>query len=251
MAKEIPASTTEIAGVAEAAGQLGIKTEDIMNFTRVMIDLGNSTKLSSDEAATALAKFANVTNMSADNYSNLGSTIVALGNNFSTTEADIVSMATRLAATGELTGLTQAQIMALATAMSSVGIEAEAGGTAMSKLLKNIQVAVETGSDSLNDFADVAGMTADDFKKAFQEDAVKALSAFISGLNDTERNGKSAIGILNDMDIKEVRLSNTILSLANSSDLMNDAVELANKSWKEKNSNCTSKNSGYGNNIRK
>lgn len=245
MAKEIPSTTTEISAVAEAAGQLGIKTEDIMNFTRVMIDLGNSTNLSSNEAASALAKFANVTKMSADNYSNLGSVIVALGNNFATTEADIVSMATRLAATGELTGLSEAQIMGLATAMSSVGIEAEAGGTAMSKLLKKIQVACETGSGDLKDFAKVAGMSAKDFKKAFEKDAVKALSAFISGLNDTKRNGKSAIAILNDMDIKEVRLSNTILSLANSSNLMNEAIDLANNSWKENNALSNEANKRY------
>ena len=64
IAKEIPSSTTEISAVAEAAGQLGIKTEDILSFTRVMIDLGNSTNLSAEEAASSLAKFANVTKMS-------------------------------------------------------------------------------------------------------------------------------------------------------------------------------------------
>lgn len=245
MAKEIPSTTTEISAVAEAAGQLGIKTEDIMSFTRVMIDLGNSTNLSADEAASALAKFANVTKMSASNYSNLGSVIVALGNNFATTEADIVSMATRLAATGELTGLTESQIMGLATAMSSVGIEAEAGGSAMSKLLKKIQVAVETGSKDLTDFAKVAGMSAKDFKKAYEKDAVKALSAFISGLNDTKRNGKSAIAILDDMGLKEVRLSNTILSLANASGVMNDAIDLANKSWEENNALSNEANKRY------
>ena len=245
MAKEIPSTTTEISAVAEAAGQLGIKTEDIMSFTRVMIDLGNSTNLSANEAASALAKFANVTKMSASNYSNLGSVIVALGNNFATTEADIVSMATRLASTGELTGLTEAQIMGLATAMSSVGIEAEAGGSAMSKLLKKIQVAVETGSKDLKDFAKVAGMSSKDFKKAYEQDAVKALSAFISGLNDTKRNGKSAIAILDDMGLKEVRLSNTILSLANASGVMNDAIDLANKSWKENNALSNEANKRY------
>ena len=233
MAKEIPSSTTEISAVAEAAGQLGIKTEDILSFTRVMIDLGNSTNLSAEEAASALAKFANITNMSAQDYSKLGATIVDLGNNFATTEADIVEMATRLAATGELAGLSQAQILALATAMSSVGIEAEAGGSAMSKLLKQIQVAVETGSDDLKDFAKVAGMSSSEFKKAFEQDAVKALSAFISGLNDTERNGKSAIVILEEMGLTEVRLSNTVLSLANASDVMTDAIDTASTAWED------------------
>lgn len=233
MAKEIPSTTTEISAVAEAAGQLGIKTEDILSFTKVMIDLGNSTNLSAEEAASSLAKFANITKMSADDYDKLGSTVVALGNNFATTEADIVAMATRLAATGELAGLSEPQILSLATAMSSVGIEAEAGGSAMSKLLKRIQIAVETGSKDLKDFADVAGMSSKDFKKAFEEDAVKALTLFIRGLNDTERNGKSAIAILDDMEINEVRMSNAVLSLANASDLLSDAVDLGNKAWED------------------
>ena len=233
MAKEIPSSTTEISAVAEAAGQLGIKTEDILNFTKVMIDLGNSTNLSADEAASALAKFANITNMSSKDYDKLGATIVALGNNFATTESDIVEMATRLAATGDLAGLSQSSILALATAISSVGIEAEAGGSAMSTLLKKIQVAVETGNESLNDFASVSGMTASEFKKAFEQDAVKALTAFISGLNDTKRNGKSAIAVLDDMGLTEVRLSNTILALSNASDVMNSAVSVGNSSWKD------------------
>lgn len=233
MAKEISSTTTEISAVAEAAGQLGIKTEDILSFTRVMIDLGNSTNLSATDAASALAKFANVTKMSAEDYDKLGATIVELGNNFATTEADIVEMATRLAATGELAGLSQAQILALATAMSSVGIEAEAGGSAMSKLLKQIQVAVEIGSDDLKDFAKVAGMSSEEFQKAFKEDAVNALMKFISGLNDTKRNGKSAIAILDEMGLKEVRLSNTILSLANASDVMSEAIELGNEAWED------------------
>ena len=247
MAKEIPSTTTEISAVAEAAGQLGIKTENILEFTRVMIDLGNTTNLSAEEAASALAKFANVTKMNAKDYDKLGATIVALGNNFQTTEADIVSMATRLAATGELAGLSEAQILSLATAMSSVGIEAEAGGSAMSKLLKKIQLAVELGGEDLKQFAKVAGMTTKDFKKAFEKDAVSALSAFIGGLNDTERNGKSAIAILDDMGLTEVRLSNTILSLANASEVMNEAVELGNKAWEDNTALTDEANKKYNN----
>ena len=283
LAKEIPSTTKEISGVAEAAGQLGIATDDIMSFTRVMIDLGNSTNLSAEEAASALAKFANVTNMNAEEYSNLGSTIVALGNNFATTEKDIVEMATRLASTGEITGLTQAQILALSTALSSAGIEAEAGGSAMAKLLKKMNLASETyenaykminktglslrdlqlmasnnskdfkaladsigltaeelktymsNADSLEDFAKIAGLTADEFQRLYGEDSVKALSAFIGGLQDTERNGKGAVEILSDMGLTEVRLSNAVLAMSTSQGLMNNAIDLANQSWKENN----------------
>ena len=233
MSKEIPSTAVEIAKVMEVAGQLGIATEHLEEFTRVMINLGVSTNLSAEEAATALAKFANITNMDSADFERLGSVIVDLGNNFATTELDIVEMATRLAASGELVGLTESQIMALATAMSSVGIAAETGGSTMSKLLKKMQVAVELESEAMNEYASIAGMTGEQFKQTFQKDAVVALSAFIDGLNDTERNGKSAIVVLNDMGLNEVRLSNTILSLANANGLMTKAVTMANKAWEE------------------
>lgn len=245
MTNVLPASASNIAEVAEAAGQLGIERDNLLSFSRVMIDLGESTNLSATDAASALAKFANITSMATDKYSNLGSVIVDLGNNFATTESDIVEMATRLAASGELAGLSEPQIMALSAAMSSVGIEAEAGGSAMSKLLKMMQVAVETGNGQLKEFASVAGMTGNQFKEAFQKDAVTGLSAFIDGLNDTERNGKSAIVLLDEMDIKEVRLSNTILSLANANSVMSNAITTANEAWEENTALANEANQRY------
>lgn len=44
---------------------------------------------------------------------------------------------------------------------------------------------------------------------------------------------KSSIAILDDMGLTEVRLSNTVLSLANANDLMTNAVNLANNAWQE------------------
>ena len=233
MSRVIPSSASDIAGVMEIAGQLGIANEYLTDFTETMINLGVSTNMTAEDAATALAKFANITGMDPNDYERLGSVIVDLGNNFATTEEDIVHMATRLASTGDLVGLSEAQIMALSTAMSAVGIKAESGGSTMSKLLKKMQLAVELNTGALEEYASVADMTGAEFSEAFKEDAVVALSAFIDGLKDTERNGKSAIAILDDMGLKEVRLSNTILALAGSENVMTEAITMANEAWEE------------------
>lgn len=233
MSKEIPASATAIAEVAEAAGQLGIETENILDFTRVMIDLGEATNLSADEAATALARFANITQMSQQDFDRLGSTIVDLGNNLATTEAEIVAMGLRLAGAGSQIGLTEAQILSFAGALSSVGIEAEAGGSAFSKVMIDMQLAVETNSGRLREFAKVAGMSSKDFAKAFKEDAASAIIAFIKGLGDAEKRGLSSIKILDDMEIKEVRLRDALLRAAGASNVFSESLEIGTRAWEE------------------
>ncbi len=233
MTREIPATGEEILAVTEAAGKLGIGKDNLLEFTRTMIDLGKTTDFSSYEAASALAEFANITNMNVDSYGRLGSTVAGLGNNFAITESDIVSMATRLASSGELAGYTEAQILAMATAISTVGIEAEEGGSSMNKMVTMVQEAVETGSKDLEEYAAVAGISIAEFRDAFEKDGLSAVAAFIGGLNDTERNGRSATAILDEMGLTEMNLSNTLLSLANADALMANAVGTANRAWEE------------------
>lgn len=233
MATDIPATTKEIAGVAESAGQLGIATQDVMDFSRVMIDLGESTNLSAEQAATSLAKFSNITGTLPENYSRLGSVIVDLGNNFATTEADITEMGTRLASGGKLAGLTEPQILALSAAMSSVGIEAEAGGTAMTQTLSAIEKAVANADESLSEYARIAGMSAEEFSNAWKNDALTALTSFISGLGELDSQGESATLVLDDLGLSGIRQSNMLKSLALAANTLTRAVNVANTAWDE------------------
>ena len=233
LSTEIPTVPTEIAQVVEASARLGIARENLLSFSRVMLDLGESSDLSSEAAATALARFANIAGTSADNYERLGSVIVALGNNFATSESEITEMASRLASAGTLAGLTEAQIMALAAAMSSVGIEAEAGGTAMTQTLTAMEKAVTSGGEKLDAFAKIAGMSAAEFSQAWKTEPISAIQAFIAGLGQLDAQGESATRALEELGLSGIRQSNMLKSLALASETLAGTVELANRAWVE------------------
>lgn len=245
LAKTLPATHTEIAGVAEAAGQLGVSRENVASFTKTMIDLGESTNLTAEEAATNLARFSNIMGTSVDNVDNLGSTLVGLGNNFATTESEILAMGMRLAGVGNQMNMTEGDVLGLAAAMSSVGTEAEAGGTAMSMVLKKMDAAVRAGGSELASFAEVAGVSAEKFATAWRESPAKALEMFVGGLNQVQAAGGSVAATLTDLGIKGIREQDAMLKLAGAHDELARALALGNEEFVKNTALLTEANKRY------
>lgn len=226
MSTQIPISAKDLLGLSEVAGQLGIHGQkDLLAFTRVMAEMGSATNLAGEEGAASMAKFANIMGLDVGkNIRSVGNAIVRLGNNYSTTENDIMMMSTRLAASGRLVGLTTPNVLGLATAMSSVGINAEAGGSAMSQVLNKLDKAVAEGGEKLEMFAEVSGMSAQSFAKQWETDPIKAVEAFMKGLDDTAKSGGNMNMILDALGIKGIREANTVKSLSQNHELLSKAI---------------------------
>ena len=228
LSTEIPITTKDLTQIATTAGQLGIAQEKVQSFTTVMAELATTTDLSADSAATMLAQFANITGLT--DYERLGSVVAELGDATATTASKVVEMSQGMAASASQAGMTSTDIMAIAAAVGSLGIESASGATSMSTLISSLYKAVETG-DGLAEFASVANMSADQFKQAWGVNAVGALDSFIQGLNDTERNGKSAIVILDELGINNVRQTKAILGLSSAGSLLSNTIAQANNAW--------------------
>lgn len=238
LSKQIPIATTELFALAEEAGQLGIKTEDITQFTELMAKLGTATNLSATEAGESIATFVNVMGTLPENYERIGSVIVQLGNNSKATEADIVSMAQRMSGAGATLGMSESAVLGLATALSSVGLEAEMGGTAISRVMNDFNRAangVETKYGTLSQYAKICGMSTKEFANTVKNNAGEAIKQFVIGLGDTNRTGKSTIQLMSDLGINEVRLTDTMLRLANASGTVEEYMEMADKEWEVNN----------------
>lgn len=235
LAGVLPATHGEIAAVAEAAGQLGVKQGDVVEFTRVMLDMGETTNLSATDAATGLAKFSNVMGTAREDTERMGSTIVALGNNSATTEGDILGLAQRLAAAAKQANLTEADVFAFASTLTSVGVEAEAGGTAFSKVFTSIGDAVRDGNSNLEVFAKTAGMSVEEFSTAFRTDAAGAINAWLAGMGRAAQAGESTTEIFKTLGLEDSRLKAAVLSTGQAQGLLADQLDLASTAWAENN----------------
>lgn len=233
LAEVTASSSTEIAAVAEAAGQLGVKTENILAFTETMVRLGDSTNLSADEAATAIAQLYNVMGADINTVDQFGAALVELGNNAATTESDILNMASRIASSGHQVGLTEQEVLALATTLSSVGLEAEGGGSAISAVITQIDKDVALNTDTLSTWAEMSGMSVKSFKNLWETDAMSAIQKVVSGMGDAAAGGQNLNVILDELGVTSLRQTDTMKRLSSASELMSSMVDLSNNAWEE------------------
>lgn len=233
LSERIPVTAKELAGLAETSGQLGIAKDDITEFIEVVAAMGVSTNMSAETAATEMARIANIFGTRSQDYERMGSTIVELGNNMATTESEIVDMAMNMAGVGNLVGMSEEDVFAYAAAMSSVGIEAEAGASALTMLMTRLEIMTATGSADLKEFAEVAGMTSTEFTQMWSSDPAAALSALLTGMNQVGAAGGSAMSVVDDLGIKNERQSRIIGNLASASGLLAEALGLSSTAWEE------------------
>ena len=219
---------------AEALGaQLGISNENLQDFATTVTGLDIATNMNVETAATQLAQFANITGMSQKETENYGSTIVDLGNHLATTESDISNMALRLAGVSTTAKFSSADVLGMAGAMSSLGIKAEAGGSAMTRIIANISKEVSTGGSKVEAYAKAAGVSAEEFANKWKDKPIEAIEMMVSGLHGMSESGEDVNVMLEEMGIKNVRDADAMRRLAGQSDTLKEAVDRANAAWQE------------------
>ena len=231
ISKVTPITFQELSRIGELAGQLGVSgVDNLSKFTKTIADISVTTNLTAEQAATDFARISNVMQEPLENVDRMGATIVDLGNNFATTEAEISAFAQRIAGAGSVVGLSTNQILSIGAALSSIGIEAEAGGTAVQTALLQINKSIVMGDDKMQIFAETAGMSSEQFKQAWETDAAGAFNSFIQGLST---QGDQAAITLDNVGLGGIRTSRAFLGLANSGDLLTKALETGSKAWEE------------------
>lgn len=227
-----PTSTNELLRMAEVAGQLGTKsTADIMNLVVAADALGLSTNLAGDEAATMLARILGMTKEGIPNIQNLSSAVVALGNDFAITEADIVHMTKEIVSGTREINLGSAAAAAFGTTLAELGQPAERSRTAIQRLAGAINEASKQGGNDLERLTKITGQTAEQIEKDLGTTPETALVKFLEGLQRVKSEGGLVSDVLKSMGIDGTEATGVLSVLADGTDRLKVALELSNKAF--------------------
>ena len=231
LSTSIPTSFADLAGIATLGGQLGIATSGITAFTSVVARLSATTDLSAEAAGTALGRFQALMGVPSTEFENLASSILKVGVTTVATESQIVNIGTQISSMGAFAGLTAAQVVGLSAALASTGTQPELARGTITRLFTKMSVAVSAGGEALNKFAQVSGVSAEQFKSAWGTDAFGAIfTQFISGIAGS---GQDAVKTLNALGISSVRDVPALMRLAGAGDLLKTSLSDATQSYKD------------------
>lgn len=234
MARFLPQTATELAAIAQVAGQLGVQVDDVAKFTETIAKLGGATDLVGEQGATSMARFMKVIGQPIKNTEAFANVLVDLGNNSATTESEIIQLALNFGALGSQVGLTGEEVLAFSAAMREMGQPAAAGATALNKLFTQLNRAV-LGEGGLAEFADIAGMSMFEFQALAEESMAAAAQAVLSGLNEIGEAGQDQVKALDGVGLARDRVSRALISMAKNEEGLARARRIATDQLLEQN----------------
>lgn len=247
-------SADQILEFEAMGGQMGILVQDLEAFSTTVANLDVATNIDAEDVAIELGKMASILEISSDEYDNFADSLVRLGNSEPALESDIMNITARFGAMAHIVGMTPDQILAIATAATATGQKAEAAGGALQRLLGGIETKVsgvsdamrnlddlteedlaefEGAKDNLEAFANVAGMSAEQFAQAWEHDAAGAFQSFIEGLKKYADEGGSVQALLyNELGYHNIRDLQLLQGLTNTTQVMSDSLKMSSNAYK-------------------
>ncbi|MFE2861630.1 phage tail tape measure protein [Sphingobacterium multivorum] len=217
-------ANSELLGLAEVAGKLGISAErEVEGFVRAADKIGvalGEDLGGTEEAINSLGKLTDIFKLK-DTFGietaliKVGSAINTLGASGTAAESELVDFANRLAGVAPAANISLPAVLGIASAQSELGQSMESASTAIGQFI------IGMGTD-IPRYAKVAGMSVKDFSSLLKSDANEALLRVLA-------NAKSAGGGLEvmakNMGVLEVSGSRGIAALSS----MAENIDLVRK----------------------
>jgi len=226
LSTQIPVTATDLLRLAQVAGQFGVRGSDnIIKFAETVGKLQFAIEgIDPETAAQSLVRMLNVTGQGVKDIDRLSSVLVALGNNFEATEGDILATGNEVIRATAQFGLSAQEGLALGAALQSVGAKAEGSGTAVGDAFIKIAQAIGGGGKKLKDFTKVLGISGEELKKQFNEDALSVFQLLIKRLGEVKGGSVGLTVALRELGLDNKRTLKSLVPLVFANDKLTAAL---------------------------
>lgn len=224
----LPTSWGDLAEIGTLAGQLGVASENIAEFTQLVTKFSATTDVSVEQSATAFGRLTELLGLTSAQYENLGSAILATGTSSVATESQIINTSSQIASMGNFAGLTADEVIGLSSSLASLGVQPELSRGTVTRFFTILTTAISEGGDKLDKFGAIAKMSGKDFADAWRADRSDAIITLLQGL---QSQGDGAITTLKGLGITASRDVPTLLKLAQNYELVGKQFEISSQGF--------------------
>jgi TP901 family phage tail tape measure protein len=237
LAQSLPLSYKELTEIGAAANQLGVTSNHLAEFTKVVAQFSATTGVSVDTASTAFGRLDSlIVNISRNgqliggvnhDYQGLADAINKVGVNSVATDQQIINVASQISGIANAAGLGYKEVIGFSGALASVNISPYLARGMTTRLFSHITNAVAEGGTELQKFATVAGVSAKDFAQAWSTDPSKAIEYLFDGIR---QSGPNAVNVLKSLGVNSVLDQPALVRLANAADKFGKSADGASRS---------------------
>src|SRR5690606_862609 len=202
-----------------------IASGSVAEFTKLVAQFAATTDVSVEDSATAFGRLAELLDVPASEFENLGSSILAVGVNSVATESQIINISSQITSMAASAGFSADQVFGLSSALASLGPQRELSRGVIPRLFTNINNAITAGGQGLEKFGALVGTTGEQFAASWGSDASGTLLSLMQSIGS--QDGPAAVQTLRDLGIVASRDVPTLLRLAQNSDVLAESLATA------------------------
>lgn len=228
-------SQNELLELARIAGKLGITGQsDLLGFTRAadqaVVALSQDLGGNVEETVRQLGKLVDIFKLEDElgieqAMLKVGSALNSLGAASTANEGYMVEFAKRVGGIAPVSGISITKVLGLAATLDQLGQTSEVSATVFNRMIPKMFTDTEK-------YADLAGLSVEEFSSLLNRDANEAFIRFLEGLRGNGSGFQTIAKDLEGLGLEGARVTGVLAVLAGNTDLLRQQQEYANSEFR-------------------
>ena len=228
-------SQNELLELARIAGKLGITGQsDLLGFTRAadqaVVALSQDLGGNVEETVRQLGKLVDIFKLEDElgieqAMLKVGSALNSLGAASTANEGYMVEFAKRVGGIAPVSGISITKVLGLAATLDQLGQTSEVSATVFNRMIPKMFTDTQK-------YADLAGLSVEEFTRLLNRDANEAFVRFLEGLRGNGSGFQTIAKDLEGLGLEGARVTGVLAVLAGNTDLLRQQQEYANSEFR-------------------